>query len=193
LKGRRREWRAVRGIETSRLVESRVEVRGGAEYTPFSMLNDDILRRLRHALEIDDAHTARLLSTPEEPVTPEHALLCLDASSDEDCPPIWLARFLDALVLERRGPRDPSAPPLPPPSEEISNNMVLKKIRIALVYKEEEMLETIARGGMKFSPAELTALFRKPGHKHFRSCGDELLNAFLTGLTERLRSPEAAS
>ncbi len=151
------------------------------------LTNKDILRRLRYALELDDAHTARFLSTAQEPVTEEQARTLLDKTSDDECPSSWLGRFLDALVLERRGPRDPNAPPLPPAPDKLTNNMVLKKLRIALEYKEQDMLDTLTRGGMEFSSAELTALFRKPGHKHFRPCGDQLLRVFLTGMAERLR------
>ena len=86
------------------------------------LTNKDILRRLRYALQLDDAHTARLLSTSDETVSAEVARTLLDKTSEEECPNDWLGRFLDALILERRGPRDPSRPPVPTQTEELTNN-----------------------------------------------------------------------
>ena len=67
-------------------------------------------------------------------------------------------------------------------------NVVLKKIRIALTLHEGDMLKIIGDGGQPFSKSELSALFRKPGHKHFRPCGNQLMRAFLRGLTLRFRT-----
>ena len=98
---------------------------------------------------------------------------------------------MDGLIIERRGP-PPAGKTLPPPADALSNNATLKKLRIALNLREEEMLSTLKAGGHPMSRGELTALFRKPYHKHYRECGDQVLRKFLNGLTKRLR-PSAAS
>ena len=53
--------------------------------------------------------------------------------------------------------------------------------------KEEDMLNIFGLGSVKMSGAELTALFRKPGHKHYKECGDQFLRYFLKGLAVRFR------
>ena len=53
------------------------------------------------------------------------------------------------------------------------------------------MLGMLTLGGHPMSKGELTALFRKPTHKHYRDCGDQVLRNFLHGLTLTLR-PDAA-
>ena len=70
---------------------------------------------------------------------------------------------------------------------QLSNNDKLKKIRIALNLQEDAMLSILKAGGHPLSRGELSALFRKPSHKHYRECGDQVLRKFLSGLTQRLR------
>src|SRR6056297_3405356 len=99
----------------------------------------------------------------------------------ENCSDELLIRFLDGLILYRRGPSDRKQPESQ--SYSINNNIILKKLRIAFNFNEEAMLETFAKAEFDISKSELTALFRKRGHKHYRDCGDQLLRRFLKGLT----------
>ena len=64
----------------------------------------------------------------------------------------------------------------------------MKKLRIALDLKEEDMLALMGLAGVKISKSELNALFRNKGHKHFKECGDQFLRNFLQGLTIRNRN-----
>jgi len=151
------------------------------------MTNNDILRRLRYALNFTDEKMVSLfdlggLTVPENDID----RLMMDVEDDvaiilED---FELGSFLDGLIVERRGARDGEV--IPPPKQ-LSNNAVLKKIRIALTMHEGEMLETFKVGGHPMSRGELTAIFRKKNHKHYRECGDQALRKFLRGLTARLR------
>lgn len=155
------------------------------------MTGNDLLRRLRYALDLDDDALRRLFGLGGAEID-EHAVAAyLARERDAEhvlLPPAHLAAFLDGLVLERRGPRDPSAPPRQQ-DEVLDNNLVLKKLRVALELKEDDLLAVLRAGGLDLSASELGALFRKPGHKHFRPAGDQLMRAFLTGLTARLRGP----
>ena len=67
---------------------------------------------------------------------------------------------------------------------------MLRKLRIAFDLKEEGMLELLDKGGFPLSKPELSALFRKQGHKHYRECGDQVLRYFINGLTRMLRPQE---
>lgn len=152
------------------------------------MVNNDVLRRLRYALHQTDAQCIALLASVGVQVT-DWELLAYMTREDEPafvaCPDRVLSGFLDGFVLQRRGPRDPSTPA--PPEGRLTNNLVLRKLRIALEFKEADMLEVLALGGMTISASELGALFRSPSHKHYRPCGDQLLRNFLAGLTIKLR------
>ena len=71
---------------------------------------------------------------------------------------------------------------------EQNNNVVLKKLRVAFQLTDVDMQQAFADAGFAISKPELSALFRQPGHKNFRLCGDQLLRNFLKGLTLRVRA-----
>ena len=99
---------------------------------------------------------------------------------------IVLARhFLDGLVIHYRGPG--SEADKRPVEKRVSNNLVLKKLRVAFEFKDADMHQVFEDAGFPVSKPELSALFRAPGHKNFRLCGDQMLRNFLKGLTLRFR------
>lgn len=69
----------------------------------------------------------------------------------------------------------------------INNNLILRKLRIGLNYKEEEMLGTLKLANFNLSKSELSALFRARNSKHYQDCGDRILRNFLIGLTAKYR------
>ena len=148
------------------------------------MTNNDILRRLRFAFDLSDAQLVEHLRSVGHTLSPHALPFYLLREGDPEmvlCPDDTLRAFLDGLILARRGPRDPS---IPAASEgPLTNNLILRKLKIALDLKEADMLAILKSGGMELSSSELAALFRARGHRHFRPCGDQLLRNFLAGLT----------
>lgn len=69
----------------------------------------------------------------------------------------------------------------------MTNNIILKKLRVAFELKDTDMLEIYEKVDFRVSKPELSAVFRKPGHKNYRDCGDQLLRYFLKGLTVVIR------
>ena len=154
------------------------------------MINNDILRRARYALNISDAAMLELFALSGHAIAPSHLADLLKKDDEKgfvECSNKVMAFFLDGLIIQKRGK------PLIKPGQEkradapFTNNAILKKLRIALEFKEVDMLETLKLGGMDISKSELSALFRKEGHKHYKECGDQFLRSFLTGLATRLR------
>jgi len=97
-----------------------------------------------------------------------------------------LGVFLDGLVILKRGP-SPQKPTDKNASDEVvalTNNLILKKLRIALELKEAETEIIFGLGDAELTKQALKSLFRKEGHKNFKECSDELLMAFLEGLDE---------
>ena len=155
------------------------------------MINNDILRSLRYMLDLGDHHIAGIIALADPDTAIDAGavgawLLREDEPGFEPCPDAALARLLDGLVLHFRG-RDDSLPPRPP-EKRITNNLVLKKLRVAFQLKDSDMHAVFAAAGFPITKPELTALFRQPGHKHYRACGDQALRNFLKGLTLRLRA-----
>jgi len=140
------------------------------------MTHDEVLRRVCVALDLGEDRVAEVC-----------ALVDLDpgeiAATDAS-----LARFLDGLILDRRGPSESGEPA---PVDRLSANMVFKKLRIAMSLHEPDVLSMLAAGGMSMTKRELSPLFRKPGSKNYKRCSDEVLGAFLSGLTLRRVSQSA--
>lgn len=152
------------------------------------MTHNDVLRSLRYLLAINDAKLVELCQLADYPVELEHVSACL-LKEDEDgyqpCSDALLAHVLEGLVFLKRG-KDESREPLPVATR-LSNNIVLKKLRVAFELKDEDMHAILQAADLPMTKAELGALFRKPGHKNYRECGDQVLRNFLRGLTARER------
>ena len=152
------------------------------------MIHNDVLRSLRFMLKIDDAALAELIKLGGGAVTGDEVRAFLKR---EDEPGYVLVddavmgQCLDGLIISRRG-RDEKAPPRPP-EKRVTNNAVLKKLRVAFELKEDDLVELLTAVGFQTSRPELSALFRNPEHKNFRPCGDQFLRNFLKGLTARVR------
>lgn len=156
------------------------------------MINNDVLRRLRYALNLTDIRVIEVFALADYDIArPE--LESIFRKEDEEgyvpCGDLVMDRFLEGLVVSRRGKR-PAAPgetrrqePVP----RLSNNDILKRLRIALELKDEDILTIMALAGVQLSKSELSALFRKPGQPNYRPCGDQFLRNFLVGLTAKLR------
>ncbi len=145
------------------------------------MTNNDILRRLRYALHLDNPSVAALFRLGGHDLSLGDLDVLLrkdDEPGFTDCPDVLLSAFLDGLVVSRRGPRDQG----PEAADELNNNQILRKLRIALELKDDDMLHILEAGGMRLSKSELSALFRNPSHRNFVPCRDQLLRKFLAGL-----------
>ena len=157
------------------------------------MINNDVLRSIRYMLDLSDAKVVEIahLVDPEFPLDKADipALLKKDGEAGMvPCSAPLLARFLDGLVVYFRG-RDESQPPRPV-DKRITNNLVLKKLRVAFQLKDVDMHEIFASAGFPLGKPEMTALFRQPGHANYRPAGDQILRNFLKGLTLRFRTGE---
>jgi len=149
------------------------------------MINNDVLRSVRYILDLSDAKVAEIvrLVDPDFPIDKADVHAMLRKENEEgyvECSNRVLAYFLDGLVMHCRG-RNENLPPRPP-EKRVTNNVVLKKLRVAFEMKDTDMLQVFEAGGRPVSKPELTALFRQPDHKNFRLCGDQLLRYFLRGL-----------
>ena len=154
------------------------------------MINNDVLRSIRYMLDLSDNKVIEViqLADPGFAIDKDDVrafLLREDEPGYQACTDRVMAHFLDGLVIHRRG-RDESLPPRPV-EKRVNNNVVLKKLRVAFQLTDVDMHKAFADAGFPVSRPELSALFRQPGHKNFRLCGDQLLRNFLEGLTLRVR------
>ncbi|WP_448141789.1 DUF1456 family protein [Stenotrophomonas bentonitica] len=154
------------------------------------MINNDVLRSIRYMLDLSDGKIAEICALADPAFVVDKAdvpgwLRKEDEEGFVACDDRTLAHFLDGLIVQFRG-RDESQP-LRPVEKRITNNLVLKKLRVAFELKDVDMHAIFESAGFPVSKPELSALFRQPDHKNFRACGDQLLRNFLKGLTLRVR------
>ncbi len=151
------------------------------------MLNNDVLRSLRYTLDLSDNALLDMLHGVEPDLDIATLRSYLASEGDESFVYMndeLLVGFLDNLILERRGP---SPQPAPPTELPLTNNTILKKLRVAFTLHEADLLDILDSVDFEISKPELSALFRKAGHTNYRECGDQLMRQFLKGLTLRFR------
>lgn len=69
----------------------------------------------------------------------------------------------------------------------MTNNDIFKKLRVALMLRDNEIVDILKLVDFKISKSELGALFRKEDHPKYVECGDQILRNFLNGLVIHLR------
>jgi len=154
------------------------------------MINNDILRRLRYALNISNSDMAGIFSHSGYEITEGDILDLLKKEEEQGytvCSDKLLCLFLDGLVIHKRGRKEGDEPSAFKPSSRLTNNDILKKIRVALNFKDDDMMEIFRLAESEISKHELSALFRKKDHKNFKLCKDQLMKSFLKGLTVKYR------
>jgi len=157
------------------------------------MIHNDVLRRLRFALQLNDGATIDIFKRVDYPMELEYLHGIMRKEEENGfilCRDKIMCFFLDGLIIQRRGKKEGSQPRVMEPGEILSNNEVLRKIRIALDYKDDDMIDTLKYANFRISKGELSALFRKVDHRSYKPCGDQLLRNFLQGLVKKLR-PDA--
>ena len=170
------------------------------------MNNNDILIRIRYALNLKDGQMVKIFKLGGVEVTEEEVKKMLtkvkeefgfqDADSNETlpCNNKMLDAFLNGLITFKRGPQEKkSGQPENPVSitrRNNINNIVLKKLKIALSLTSEEVIDILGLAGVKISKGELSAVLRKEGHKNYKECGDRYLRNFLIGLAIQYRTTQ---
>jgi uncharacterized protein YehS (DUF1456 family) len=152
------------------------------------MIHNDVLRSIRYCLDVGDPGLAAIIRLGGVEVSTAEVAAFLKYENEpghRPCSDRVMASFLDGLVVHRRGPRESAAPR--PPEPHVSNNTVLKKLRVAFELKEDDLVAMMAAAGFSVSRPEMSALFRNPEHRNYRPCGDQFLRNFLKSLTARVR------
>lgn len=99
-----------------------------------------------------------------------------------------LAAFLNGLIIEKRGKKEELQPIT---EKQLNNNIILRKFKIALNLKDEDILEILKLADMEISKHELSAFFRKPGQEQYRECKDQVMRRFTQGLQLKYRENKA--
>ena len=129
------------------------------------MTNNDILRRIRYTFDFSDSKMIVIFGLADYQVTREQISDWLKKDDDpayQKCSDTQLAIFLNGLINDKRGKKEGLQPE---PEKRLTNNIIFRKLKIALGLKAEDVLEIMKRADFSMSKHELSAFFRKPGHK----------------------------
>jgi uncharacterized protein YehS (DUF1456 family) len=146
------------------------------------MTNNDLLRRLRYTFNFSDLKIISIFELAEYHVTRSQVSSWLKKDDDPAylrCDDMQMALFLNGLITENRGKKEGKELQ---PERRLNNNLIFLKLKIALNLKSDEVLDIMKLADFRMSEHELSAFFRKPGHKHYRACKDQILRNFLLGL-----------
>ena len=149
--------------------------------------NNDILRRIRYTFDFSDSKMIAIFGLADHQVTREQISDWLKKDDDpayQKCSDTHLAIFLNGLINDKRGKKEGQQPE---PERRLTNNIIFRKLRIALNLQADDILKIMDLAGVRISKHELSAFFRRPDHKHYRDCKDQILRNFLKGAQLKYR------
>ena len=152
------------------------------------MTNNAVLRRIRYIFDFTDSKMIAVFGSADHQVTRAEISDWLKKDNDpayRKCSDALLAIFLNGLINDKRGRKEG---PQPDRAQRLNNNIVFMKLKIALNLKAEDVLQIMDLANFSISKGELSALFRRPGHKHYRECKDQILRNFLKGMQLKYRT-----
>ena len=154
------------------------------------MNNNDIVRRLRYAVDLNDVALVEIFKLAGYKISHEELKSIFKKEGEEGYVELSNEKmdlFLDGFITYRRGKQEPKPGQPEPKKEALNNNVIFKKLRIALALRGEDVLEIMRLSDKKISSSELSAIFRKKDHRNYKNCGDRYIRNFLKGLTIKYR------
>tara|TARA_B110000014_G_C20122812_1_gene595876 strand:- start:762 stop:1424 length:663 start_codon:yes stop_codon:yes gene_type:complete len=126
-----------------------------------------------------------LFALADKEVSREQISQWLKKEDDPDfvaCNDETLATFLNGLITDKRGKKDG---PIPKPEKRLTNNAILTKLKIALSLQSDDIINMLSAVGFRLTKPELSAFSRKPDHKHYKVCKDQILRNFIQAIDEK--------
>lgn len=155
------------------------------------MNRNDILRRIRFIFDYDDNQMLAIFKLAEHEVGHQDLLNWFRKEEDPayvEMTDRELAVFLNGLINKKRGKREG---PQPEPEDKLNNNIIFRKMRIALNLTTEDIVELYDSVDFIVSPHEINAFFRRPNHKSYKRCLDQFLRTFFNALQWKYRKISA--
>ena len=179
------------------------------------MNNNDRLLRLRYALDLKDEETQEIFKLGHQDLSLVEVQLLLkivessQVNSDEEddftentyakeCSNLLFESFLNGLIVFKRGQQvtatgEPVKQTRLIKHDKDVNNVLIKKVKIALTLTSDDILDILDDTGVHISNSELSAVLRKEGHRNYKECGDRYARNFLKGLAHHLRGDESSN
>lgn len=149
------------------------------------MDNNDVMRRIRYTFDFNDSKMIEIFAMADHVVTRAEISDWLKKDDDPAYQAVTdnkLAIFLNGFIIDKRGKKD-GAPPIA--ELRLNNNIIFRKLKIALNLQDDDILEILKSANLRVSKHELSAFFRHPSQHQYRLCEDQILRNFLLGMQKK--------
>ncbi|OAQ42343.1 hypothetical protein A5893_04325 [Pedobacter psychrophilus] len=146
------------------------------------MTNNDIIRRLRYTFNYSDDKMIAIFAAADQDFSRAEISNWLKKDDDPEYKSLHdinFAIFLNGLINLNRGKKEGEQPK---PEKNLNNNIIFKKLKIALSLKDDDILEILDLVNFRLTKTELSAFFRNPEQNQYRPCKDQILRNFIHGL-----------
>jgi len=144
--------------------------------------NNLVLKKISTTFKLDSQQLIDIFQLADVSIDASQLESWLKSDDDAEfkrCEDVNLAGFLNGFISDARGKKEGPAAKV---EQNLSNNMILRKLNIALDLQADEVLEIFELVEISLSKHELSSFFRKPGHKHYRICEEQTLIQYLKAL-----------
>ena len=152
------------------------------------MTTNDILKRIRYMFDYSDSKMLKIYALGDDKTTREQISAWMKKEDDPEyviLPDLNLSIYLNGLITERRGQKEGVEKMIP--EKHLNNNLIFKKIKIALDLKSEDIIQIFSGIEKTISPHEISSFLRKPTQNQYRPCHDQYLRNFMDGLQRKYR------
>lgn len=156
------------------------------------MNNNELLKKMTDTMKLSNEDVSKIFGLGDLPITADEVPDIFEDYGDDqmECTNLMLESFLNGLIVYKRGPKETKPgenvkPKLAIDVRKNRNNVVLKKLKIVFSLTSEGMLDLINHGEVDLHKHDLSAMFRKQGHKHYKSCPDYYVKEFLAGIAKQ--------
>ncbi len=161
------------------------------------MHNNDIVRRLQYIFNISSKDMLAIFKLGDLDLTKAEFLAIIAKPAPESARDAQLSRydlekFMNGLIVSQRGHKKNEDGSLAPQDYSMQrdndiNNVVIKKIKIAMSYTTEDLLAFWQAADFKVTKGEVGAMLRRKSHPKYLVAGDQFMRKLLMGMAETLR------
>jgi len=161
------------------------------------MNNNDIVRRIRFIFNIKNEDMRRIFELGDLPINGDRyrAIMTkqpIEAPRDEYLKRTELERFMNGLIISQRGIKKDAdgqiiAPDFSMQRDNDINNVVIKKLKIAMTYTNEDLMAFWEAADFTVSKGEVGAMLRRKGHPKYLVAGDQFMRKLLAGMAATFR------
>ncbi len=154
------------------------------------MENNDVLRRIRYTFNLSDSQMIKLFETGNKEVTRAEISSWMKREGDEDFSELEdhaLASFLNGFIISKRGKQEGKEPIA---ETKLTNNIIFRKLKIALNLKSEDIVELFKLADKQISISEIGSFLRNKQHNKYRDFNGQYMRNFMNGLQAKFHKEE---